>query len=83
MLQLNTSFTQDIVSLITQSQRSRAPLGYRCDNCGQENTCDKVDLITGLGDVLILNLKIFTYDAMKNRMVKLVPNLNILIILFK
>ena len=41
-LELNTHFTQDIFSLITQSQRSRAPLGYKCDNCGQEDTYDKV-----------------------------------------
>ena len=46
-LEINTAFTHDISSLISQSQRSRAPLGYRRDNCGQENTCAKVDLISG------------------------------------
>ena len=76
-LELNDSLDQNISSLILQSQRSRAPLGYRCDNCGQEDTCDKVDLITGLSDILIINLKIFSYDHVTNRMTKKVPNLSI------
>ena len=46
-LELNNSVMQDILSLTTQSQRSKAPLGYRCDSCSHENTCDKVDLISG------------------------------------
>ena len=75
--ELSTCSFQDISSLIGQSQRSRAPLGYRCDKCGQDNTCDKVDLISGLADVLIINLKIFTYDPVRNIMTKVVPNLNI------
>ena len=75
--EMNTSLTQDISSLITQSQRSRAPEGYRCDSCGQVNTCDKVDLITGLADVLIITLKVFAYDPLRNIMSKIVSTVNI------
>ena len=46
-LELNNSVMQDILSLTTQSQRSKAPLGYRCGSCSHKNPCDKVDLISG------------------------------------
>ena len=76
-LELNNSVTQDILSLIKQLQRSRAPLGYRCDNFDHENTCEKVDLINGLADALIINLKIFSYDLIRNRMTKTIPKVKI------
>ena len=56
-LELDTSCIQNISSMISQSQRSRAPEGYICDNCGEQNTCVKEDVISGAADVLIINLK--------------------------
>ena len=74
-----TRTTQTVSSLLNQYKHIHGTFAsdYKCDGCKKVGTCTKLDQISEVSDVLIINLLIFKYDKNTHTTRKIFPNLKI------